>query len=108
MRSMGRVMRRYHGTSAAQIAQLSSAALHLEHLGQPREALRLYQGAAAAQGRGPLAEEALYGAAEAYRALGDRDGEVRALRGLLRLEGVGRSPLLQRAEARLRILDAAP
>lgn len=101
-----RVMKRYRGTAAAQVAQLASAALHLEHLGQPQEALRLYRGAVRGRTRGPMAEEAQYGVAEACRALGDVAGEAQALRGYLRLPASADSPMRQRAQARLSALGA--
>src|SRR5581483_180821 len=97
-----RVLRAPEGGAAAYVAQVASASLHLEHLGDPRGALRLYRSALRAQPAGPLAEEVRSGIAEACRATGDRPAEAQALRDLL-THHPG-SLLRGRAEERLRAL----
>lgn len=73
------VVARFAATDAAVVAQIASAALHLQHLGDARGALAAYRHALAARPTGTLGEEARYGIAEAQRALGDVDAESRAL-----------------------------
>lgn len=100
-----RVMTEHPGTSAAYVAAIAAASIRLDHLGDPRGALALYRSALR---RGPdraLAEEARWGVAEAHRALGNAARERRALEELTRAHPG--SPLVPRAEARLRALDAA-
>lgn len=100
-----RVMAEHPGTSAAYVATIAAASIRLDHLGDARGALTLYRRALR---RGPdraLAEEARWGLAEAHRALGDTERERRALEELVRAHPG--SPLVPRAEARLRALDAA-
>lgn len=100
-----RVMDEHPGTSAAYVAAVAAASIRLDHLGNPRGALALYRRALR---RGPdraLAEEARWGVAEAHRALGNTERERRALEELVRAHPG--SPLVPRAEARLRALDPA-
>ena len=78
-----KVAARFRGTDAAIVAELASATLHLEHLGDARGALAGYRRALAARPGGVLGEEARWGMAEATRALGDRAAEAAALRGVL-------------------------
>jgi len=78
-----RVMARYAHTDAAVVANVASAALHLDRLDDPAGALRLYRRSLRLQPSGPLAEEARWGLAEAQRALGDVDAEAEALRSFL-------------------------
>lgn len=75
-----RVLRTFPDTDAAGTAAVAAGALRLEHLGDARGALALYRTALRIRPRGPLAEEARWGIAEACRALGDAAGEERALR----------------------------
>jgi tetratricopeptide (TPR) repeat protein len=70
-------------SSAAYVARVASAGLHLDHLRDPRGALGRYRGALRARPNGPLSEEARYGIAECYRALKDREGERAALEAFL-------------------------
>ena len=62
----------------AYVAMLARAELLLDHLGHPAEALGLFQ-RALAEPSGVLTEEAHYGIASSYRALGDVENERRAL-----------------------------
>ncbi len=66
-------------SSAAYVARVASAGLHLDHLRDPRGALGRYRGALKARPNGPLSEEARYGIAECYRALRNPEGERAAL-----------------------------
>ncbi len=75
-----RVLERYPRTDAAVVAEVASATIHLEHLGDPRGALAAYRRALAARPAGALGEEARWGIAEAFRAVGDTKGEAFALR----------------------------
>lgn len=97
------VLRAAPGGDDAYAAAIAAASLDLEHLGNPRGALRLFRDALAARPSGALAEEARYGIAEAYRALGDTAAEGRALRDFVAAHpGAAMRP---RAEARLRELE---
>lgn len=100
-----RVMREHSGTSAAYVAAIAAASIRLDHLGDARGALRLYQSALASGVNRALAEEARWGLAEAHRALDDDAREARALQDFVaRHPG---SPLIPQARARLRALGAA-
>ncbi|AKF83800.1 hypothetical protein MFUL124B02_38055 [Myxococcus fulvus 124B02] len=78
-----RVIRAEPQGMSAYVARVASGALRLEHLGDARGALRQYQEALNGWPGGLLEEEASHGVTEALRALGDRDGEVRALEAFL-------------------------
>ncbi|MBZ4408665.1 hypothetical protein ACJ2CR_33155 [Myxococcus faecalis] len=78
-----RVIRAEPQGMSAYVARVASGALRLEHLGDARGALRQYQEALKGWPGGLLEEEASHGVTEALRALGDRDGEVRALEDFL-------------------------
>ncbi|MFY1828901.1 hypothetical protein ACN47A_23480 [Myxococcus fulvus] len=78
-----RVIRAEPQGMSAYVARVASGALRLEHLGDARGALRQYQEALKGWPGGLLEEEAGHGVTEALRALGDRDGEARALEGFL-------------------------
>jgi hypothetical protein len=73
------VMSRFPGSDAALVAEIASAALHLEQLGDPGGALRAFRRALSERPTGPLAEEARWGIVEATRALGDAAQESAAL-----------------------------
>jgi hypothetical protein len=99
-----RVMREHPGTSAAYVAAIAAASIRLDHLGDARGALRLYQSALASGVNRALAEEARWGLAEAHRVLGDDAREAGALQDFVaRHPG---SPLIPQARARLRALGA--
>ena len=78
-----RVAEKFPGTLSAHVADVASGELALEHLGAPARARQRFEAALAAKPGGPLAEEARYGIAEAYRALGDAVHEAAALRAFL-------------------------
>ncbi len=64
----------------AYTATVAAASIRLEHLHDARGALRSYQAALSERPNGALSEEARWGIAQARRALGDRQGEIDALR----------------------------
>jgi hypothetical protein len=70
-------------TDGAYVAMLARAELLLDHLARPAEALLLFQRALARQPAGLLTEEARYGIAACYRAMGDVENERRALNAFL-------------------------
>jgi hypothetical protein len=74
------VLKQYPRSDAAVVAEVASATLHLEHLGDAPGALAGYRRALAARPAGALGEEARWGIAEAFRAVGDAKGEAFALR----------------------------
>ncbi len=78
-----RVVKRHPKSDAAIVAEVASATLHLEHLGDPAGALAGYRRALEARPSGGLAEEARWGIAEAYRAQRMPADEARALRRFL-------------------------
>jgi hypothetical protein len=102
-----RVIARGPDHAEAYAASIAAASIRLEHLGDARGALQLYRATARA-GNGALVEEADWGIAECYRALGDRDAEVSALRTFVGAHP--QSALRPTAEARLSALgvDSAP
>jgi hypothetical protein len=93
------------GSEPAYAATLAAASLRLEHLGDARGALRLFEAALRRRPDGGLAEEARFGVAEAYRALGDGVAEARALRAFLAAHPD--AAMRPRAVARLRELGGA-
>ena len=77
------VATRVPGTQAAYVADLARAGLLLERLSRPAEALTLYRRAHSAASWSPLRQEALYGEAACYQALGNRPAERAALEAFL-------------------------
>jgi tetratricopeptide (TPR) repeat protein len=65
------------------VALVAAASLALTHRHRPLQALELYKNALALSPDGPLSEEARYGVAESYRALGDEMAEAAALNELV-------------------------
>jgi hypothetical protein len=101
-----RVTREHRGAFAAYVAEVASASLHLEQLGDPRGAVQRFERALRMRPGGALDLEALDGLARARRALGDREGERDALRTLLsRHPG---SAAAARATSRLADLEPRP
>ncbi|MET0342524.1 MAG: hypothetical protein ABW252_16080 [Polyangiales bacterium] len=94
-----RALRAAPHSQTAYVAQVASASVRLEHLHDPRGALRRYRAALRAHPGGPLNEEILFGIAEAERARGDRGAEQAALHAFLRAHPG--SPLAAQARARL-------
>jgi TolA-binding protein len=62
-------------SAEARTSLVALGQLQLEKLGQPAKAVRNFRRYLAGGGRGPLAREALYGRARAYRALGKKGME---------------------------------
>jgi hypothetical protein len=60
-------------------ATVAAASLRLEHMNDPKTALRLYRVALSDRPNGSLSEEAHWGVAECQRALKDHQGEIDAL-----------------------------
>jgi hypothetical protein len=92
----------YGSSAQGPVAALAAGSLRLEHLSDPRGALRFYQRAARAPS---LAAEAQLGIANTYRALGDRTGEAEALRRVTRDHP--QALFYQRALRRLQELEGA-
>lgn len=98
-----RAIRAQPSSLAAYVARVASGSLRLEHLGNARGALLHFEEALRLQPHGVLSEEARHGIAEAWRALGDRAAETRALNEFLARHPD--SPLVATARARLRELS---
>jgi hypothetical protein len=71
------VIRRYPNCDEARTSMVSLAQIRLKHQDNPRGAIRQFSNYL--KRPGPLSREAMFGRAEAFRALGDRAGEERAL-----------------------------
>lgn len=97
------IIRRYPRSDAAYVARVSAAMLYVERLRDPQRAQRLFQAALVQQPRGPLSEEARWGLAESFRALGQPAQERTALKDFLlhHPQALVRS----QAERRLQLLE---
>lgn len=95
-----RVVATSPGAREAHVARVAAAGLRLDRLGDAQGAARLYR--EAMRGRGALAAEATFGYARASRSLGDRAGEIEALRAIV--ERHPASPYVRPATERLRAL----
>src|SRR5262249_7594388 len=93
------VSRSFPGSDEAYTASIAAAALRLEHLDDADGALELYQSAFKARRDGPLAEEALFGVAGAYRALGRWKAERHTLE--LFMRRFPKSSMREQVEQRL-------
>ena len=94
--------RTYPDSAEAYSAMVAAGMLHLDQLGDAKGALSLFSSAVRARPRGPLSEEARWGAVQAHRALGDTPSELAALQEFVGL--YPKSLLATRAHARLREL----
>lgn len=104
-----RVVKKFPRTDAAVVAEIASATLHLSQLGDASGALRGYRHALETRPRGPLAEEARWGIAEAHRARGDRTAEYAALTDFLRAHpSSALAPAAIRRQSELAELRRAP
>ena len=103
-----KTLRTFPGRAEAYSAMVAAGVLRLDQLGDPKGALSLFSAAIRARPRGPLSEEARWGAIQAHRALGDQSTERKALQEFVTLHP--QSLLAWRAQARLRELggDVAP
>jgi len=78
------IVKSFPGSDEAYTASIAAAALRLEHLDDADGALDLYLSAWKGRRDGPLAEEALYGMAGSYRALGRWRAERHTLQQFLK------------------------
>jgi hypothetical protein len=101
-----KTLRTFPGRAEAYSAMVAAGVLRLDQLGDPKGALALFSSAVRARPRGPLAEEARWGAIQSYRVLGDRASEKAALQEFVTLHP--QSLLAWRALARLRELRGEP
>src|SRR5262245_32024288 len=101
-----KTLRTFPGRAEAYSAMVAAGVLRLDQLGDPKGALALFSSAVRARPRGPLAEEARWGAIQAHRALGDRAAEMAGLQEFVTLHP--QSLLAWRALARLRELRGEP
>jgi hypothetical protein len=105
-RAYERVLAIHPGSPEAYAATVAAADLHLEQMGDPRGALRLYRIAQQKGAQGSLAEQVLWGIARCDAALADRDGERRALSDYLARYPAGL--FAPDAQRRLTDLSSAP
>lgn len=98
-----RVMDHGADIEARYVATVAVAALRLEHLDKPQQALALYRRALRMRPDGPLTPTVRWGIAEANRVLGDRTAEIQALRSLLSAHPS--HPARQQARVRLQGLE---
>jgi hypothetical protein len=101
-----RVRRDYPGSLQAYSGGVSAAYLRLDHAGDARGALILFQTLSRERPGGSLSEEIDWGIARAYRALGDPDGERQALQAFA--ANYPDSPRIGALEIRMRELGASP
>lgn len=99
-----RVIQTSPGTESAYVALVASGGLRVEQLGDAKGALRQYQQALRLRPRGALSEEAHYGVAKGWRALGDTAQEARALEDFL----AAHPDSLRAASAKERLRQLAP
>lgn len=69
------ILKDFSNSAEARTSLVALGQLELEKLGRPAEALKYFSRYLAGGGRGPLAQEALYGRARAFRALGRTGAE---------------------------------
>jgi hypothetical protein len=98
-RAYGEVFRAYPSSGASYVARVSAATIRLDQLGDAGGARRLFRAADRGSPGGALDLEVQRGIAAASRRLGDRKGEVLALRAIL--DGHGSSRAAEQARARL-------
>lgn len=78
-RSWHKLISHYPGSAEAHTALVSLGQLEIEKLGRPARARRHFQKYLSRAGGGPLAQEALFGKARAFRALKDSEQEKKTL-----------------------------
>jgi len=103
-RAYVRAMHASPGSDASYTAGVAAGSLRLERLGRPADAAGLFAAALRDRPRGALAEEAAFGLAECYRAMGDALREAEALRRFL--AGWPGAAMADAARARLAELAA--
>ncbi len=99
-----RVWQAAPNSDAAYVARVASAGVRLDHLHDAKAALARYKSALKVSPQGSLSEEARYGIAEAYRAMGDRQAELSALRAFV--ERHPSAGLTNKAKRRMLELEA--
>ena len=97
------VLKRYPRRPETPAVIISLAKVELRYLGTPKDALSHYTAYQRRAPNGPLAEEALYGIAEAHRRLDDEKAETDTLRRFV--ERFPQSSLAGKARARLAKLE---
>ena len=98
------ILKYYPGRPESTAVLVSLAKIELRHLNMPQKALDHYRTYQQWAPNGPMSEEALFGIAETYRRLGEKDMEEETLR--LFVERYPKSSQLKRARARLHQLEA--
>jgi len=101
-----KTLRSYPGRAEAYSAMVAAGVLRLDQLGDAKGALSLFSSAVRARPRGPLLEEARWGAIQAYRSLGDGASEQVALQEFV--TAYPDSLVVTRARARLHELRGEP
>jgi outer membrane protein assembly factor BamD (BamD/ComL family) len=96
------VLTRFPRRPESMAVLISLAKIEMRYLGAPKDALTHYKTYQRRAPSGPLAEEALFGIAEAYRHLGVADKEEMTLSRFI--EQYPESSLVQKARARLKQL----
>ena len=96
------IQRSYPQSQEASHSLISLARIELRHLGHPEKALRYFNRYRTQVPKGPLAQEAILGAAECNRRLGRSKQEAAALREFL--SRYPSSPSAEKAKARLKEL----
>jgi TolA-binding protein len=97
------ILKHYPGRPESTAVLISLAKIELRRLNTPSKALDHYKSYQQRAPKGPMAEEALYGIADAYRRLGKTDMEKETLR--LFVERHPQSSQLERVRARLHQLE---
>lgn len=78
------IIKDYQGSHESQSALVSLAKIELRRLEHPEKALKYFNTYRTRNPKGPLAEEALLGTAEAHRRMGNQQAEAAALNELVR------------------------
>lgn len=98
-RAYERAIRSSPHSQNAYAAMVAAGSLYVDRLRDPQRGAKLFQSALALQPAGPLAEEARWGLAQAYRSLGNQSRERKALQAFLHHHP--HSALAAQAQARL-------
>jgi len=101
-----KTLRSYPGRAEAYSAMVAAGVLRLDQLGDAKGAMSRFSSAVRARPRGPLLEEARWGAIQAYRSLGDGASEQVALQEFV--TAYPDSLVVTRARARLHELRGEP
>ncbi len=105
-RSYEELIRLYPSSDEARVSLVSLGEIQLEKLGKPAVALKSFNKYLRTAGKGVLAQEALYGKANAHRALGQKQAERDALRRFLeRFPSAIQNPRVRRRLQELEMVD---